>query len=84
MDSPPILAVSDSLTLAGAVDTVLMLARWRKSRIDELNLALSHLALRGVRIAGTVINDVHLGRHSSSGAYGAAYYYSKIGKYYSN
>ncbi len=57
IDSPPIGEVADALTLADAVDTVIVAIRLGHSRRDKLNELRRMLAQRGVTPAGFVVTS---------------------------
>ena len=57
VDSPPVLAVSDALWLAPAVDGIIVVARYRRTRRDALVQTLADLEATRTRILGIVLND---------------------------
>jgi succinoglycan biosynthesis transport protein ExoP len=56
IDSPPVLAVSDGLLLANAVDGVLLVAESQRSAADRVQLAVRRLNQAGARVLGAVLN----------------------------
>jgi capsular exopolysaccharide synthesis family protein len=56
IDTPPVLAVSDSLAIASNVDGVIFVCRDGKTRIDSLRRAAAILQPRASRILGIVVN----------------------------
>jgi capsular exopolysaccharide synthesis family protein len=56
IDSPPVLAVSDGLLLANAVDGVLLVAESQRSATDRVQLAVRRLNQAGARVLGAVLN----------------------------
>jgi len=70
IDSPPILAVADSIDLARATDAVLLVARAAKTPFNVAQRAQSYFA--NSRILGFVLNAVK--QAPQSGGY---YYYGK-------
>lgn len=60
MDTSPVLAVADSLSLATQVDGVVILARSGVTRKKALLRTRELLRRAGAHISGTVINDVNL------------------------
>jgi polysaccharide biosynthesis transport protein len=83
LDSPPALAVSDSLILSRLADATVFLVRWAKT---PRQVVLSSLRLfdnaQGVGITGVVLSRVNVRRHSlyAYGDYG--YYYGRYPSYY--
>ena len=76
VDTPPLLAVSDSLNLASHVDGVIVSARMNSTTIDEAREVRTLLQRVGGRPIGVVANGVKKSRR---------YYYRKYryGRYYS-
>lgn len=60
IDAPPVLAVSDSLLLAGVADSLLYLVRWRKTPKRAVSMGLAHLDSIGVRPEGVVLTMVSI------------------------
>ena len=56
IDSPPVLAVSDGLLLANAVDGVLLVAESQRTAADRMQLAVLRLHQAGARLLGAVLN----------------------------
>ena len=76
-DSSPLLAVVDAALLARACDATLLVALAGKTRSHGLKHAADQLAQSGGRIAGVVINRVHV-KYGGYGnyAYGSNYRYA--------
>ncbi len=74
IDSAPILAVSDTLLMAGHVQTICMVVRAAKTPRNAIHRALTLLGAAGNRPAGLVLN--RLPRRRGSGYY---YYYASHG-----
>ncbi|MBT9330414.1 GumC family protein [Paracidobacterium acidisoli] len=60
LDSSPILAVSDTLSLAPQADAVLIVLRSGITRKKALSRVREQLRRSGARVLGTIINDVDL------------------------
>jgi capsular exopolysaccharide synthesis family protein len=78
LDSSPVLAVSDSLSLAPQTDNVLVLVRSGFTRKKALLRTREFLRRAGARISGTVLNDVDLrleNYYTYSKRYGYSYGY---------
>jgi non-specific protein-tyrosine kinase len=71
IDSPPILAASDSLAVARFTDGVILVCRSHKTRVDAMRHAASAVHQGGIRLVGLVVNR-------QKGQHGASYY----GEYY--
>lgn len=72
LDTPPILAASESLVMAKAADSAILCARRDFSRIDQVVHAFTRLKESGVQPVGTVLNGVPARRYSYR--YGNYYY----------
>lgn len=57
IDSPPILAASDSSVLATMVDGALLVVRANKTMRDAAQRAAAQLRMVGANLIGTVLND---------------------------
>ena len=57
LDSPPVLAASDSAILGAMADGVLMVVRAGQTDRDAARAALKQLATVGARVVGAVLND---------------------------
>jgi len=79
IDSPPILAVTDSAIIGRHAGTCLLVARYAVTHIKELELSIRRLDQAGVHVNGIVLNDI---LREASGAYGYGYNYNY--KYTSN
>lgn len=76
LDTPPVLAASESLVLAKAADATLICAMRDVSRLDQVRKAYERLVAAGSRPAGTVLNGVPTKRYAYRyGSY--AYSYSR-------
>jgi capsular exopolysaccharide synthesis family protein len=75
-DTPPILAVSDPLVIATHVDSVMMVSRAGRTRIDAAKRAVESLPRENVRLVGMVLNQ-QSGRNND----GYYYYYDYSGYY---
>lgn len=68
IDGPPVLPVSDALTLARTVDAVIVVARAGETTTDELRAALGSLQQVGADVLGVVLVGVK--EHDRYGRYG--------------
>lgn len=69
-DSPPVLAVSDPVIVASAVEATVLVARAGRTPRESLKRAAEKFAQAGVKPIGVVLNDLDT-RHPSYGAYAA-------------
>jgi capsular exopolysaccharide synthesis family protein len=74
LDSPPLMAFSDSLVLSRLSDGVIMVAWGAKTPRATIIKAADSLKGVGARILGVVLNKIDVARHSSYAYY--SYYYS--------
>jgi Mrp family chromosome partitioning ATPase len=58
IDSPPVLAVSDSTALARLASTVLLVVRWNDTTYAALETALKRLRAARANVAGAVLTQV--------------------------
>ena len=84
LDTPPLLAVSDTLVLARQVDKTAFVVRWQKTRRETVTQALRQLIDAGADIAGIVMTQVDLKKQARYGQAdsGYQYYYDRHMKYY--
>lgn len=69
-DSPPVLAVTDSVIMSRMVDTTLFVTSMGQTRMHDLETAVSKLQAVDSPIAGVIINKV-----KATGSYGYRYAY---------
>lgn len=72
VDSTPLLAVTDAAVLAAGADAVLLMARYGKTRQDQLSHAVGNLEDVGAPLLGTVLTIVP--SRGSSYSYNYGYY----------
>ena len=87
IDTPPVLALSDTLVLLRSVDKTVFLVQWEKTRRETVNAGLRQVIDAGADLAGIVLTQVDLKRQAQY-RYGGdayhAYYNSAYQKYYAN
>jgi capsular exopolysaccharide synthesis family protein len=73
-DSPPVLAVTDTVILSSQVDGVILVAKAKRTRRDSIRESMNRLQQVGARLLGCVLNQVpgHAG-------YYHYYSYSQVG-----
>jgi tyrosine-protein kinase Etk/Wzc len=73
IDTPPVLAVSDTQVLAPLVGAVFLVARAELSTLGELQETSKRLGQAGVAVRGVIFNDVNI--HKRRYGYGNGYGY---------
>ncbi|MFZ5271205.1 polysaccharide biosynthesis tyrosine autokinase [Enterobacter asburiae] len=58
VDTPPVLAVTDALLIARAAATTLLVARFGKTSVKEIENCLKRLQHMGVQVNGAILNDI--------------------------
>jgi succinoglycan biosynthesis transport protein ExoP len=82
LDSPPLLAVTDARLLALHTDATVFVVRWERTKVDAAAAALKVLRDAGARIAGAVLTQVHLKKHSRFRYGDGVQYYASYSGYY--
>lgn len=83
IDTPPVLAVSDALPLLREVDATVFLVRWEKTKRDIAKAGLKLVLESGANLAGVVLSNVDVRKHSQYDYADSGYYYHKsYRKYY--
>ena len=82
VDTPPVLALPDALSIGRLVDETVLLTAWRSTRISDVLAALRLLRRAHIQISGMVLTKVEmraLSRKSGAGFYQTAYptYYGR-------
>ncbi|MEG0130543.1 MAG: polysaccharide biosynthesis tyrosine autokinase [Acinetobacter sp.] len=74
IDTPPILAVTDGIIISQYAGVNLLVARYAKSHMKELELSLNRFEQAGVKLNGFILNDIQ--RSSVGYSYGYNYNYA--------
>ncbi|ESK57238.1 polysaccharide biosynthesis tyrosine autokinase [Acinetobacter tjernbergiae] len=74
IDTPPILAVTDGIIISQYAGVNLIVARYAKSQMKELELSLNRFEQAGVKVNGFILNDIQ--RAGTGYGYGYGYNYS--------
>jgi polysaccharide biosynthesis transport protein len=82
LDTPPIMGISDSWTLARNGDSVVLLFRWAETPRDIVKSALRQMKQLDIDVSGMVMSMVNVRQQSKYGYGGYTYYYRKYQKYY--
>lgn len=72
IDTPPVLAVTDCIIISQYSGVNLVIARYAKSQMKELELTVNRFEQVNVKVNGFILNDIQRG----SGAYGYGYNYT--------
>ena len=72
IDTPPILAVTDPAIIARQCGTTLMVARFQKNPVREIDAAQRRLESAGVETRGAILNSIE---YRASTSYGYGYYH---------
>ena len=72
IDTPPVLAVTDGIIISQFTGVNLVIARYAKTQMKELELTLNRFEQVGVKVNGVILNDIQ----STSSGYGYGYNYS--------
>ncbi len=81
LDTPPLMAVSDSRVTAQLADYIVFLIRW-ETRPRELAVNALRLLKDLRKHVGVVMSQVNVRRHAKYGYGDCGYYYSKYRNYY--
>lgn len=74
IDTPPVLAVTDGIIISQYAGVNLLVARYAKSQMKELELSLSRFEQANVKVNGFILNDIQ--RAGAGYGYGYGYNYS--------
>ncbi|MGY5393449.1 polysaccharide biosynthesis tyrosine autokinase [Acinetobacter sp. NigerLNRRAM0016] len=74
IDTPPILAVTDGIIISQYAGVNLVIARYGKTQIKELELVVNRFEQASVKVTGIILNDIQRTAGSSYG-YNYAYAY---------
>lgn len=72
IDTPPVLAVTDGIIISQYTGVNLVIARYAKTQMKELELTISRFEQVGVKVNGVILNDIQ----RSTGGYGYGYGYN--------
>lgn len=84
IDTPPILALSDSRHIAHLVDEVILVTRWRKTSRFAAKAAAQAMAAAEAPVSGVVLNAVDLKTQSLYARDDALAFYSSYKTYYTD
>ena len=73
IDTPPVLAVTDGIIISQYTGVNLVIARYAKTQMKELELTLNRFEQAGVKVNGFILNDI---QRSAGSSYGYNYAYA--------
>jgi capsular exopolysaccharide synthesis family protein len=84
LDTAPVLPVADTRVLAPKADTVVFLARWRKTPQHAIQAAFRLFEGGGAHMGGVALTQVDMREQAKYGYGDPGYYYAEYNKYYLN
>ena len=72
IDTPPVLAVTDGIIISQYAGVNLVVARYAKTQMKELELTVNRFEQAGVKVNGFILNDIQ----RAGAGYGYGYNYS--------
>jgi len=84
LDTAPVLPVADTRVLASKVDTVVLLARWRKTPQQAIEAAFRQFEGTGGHVAGVALTQMDMRQQARYGYGDPGYYYADYKKYYAS
>jgi polysaccharide biosynthesis transport protein len=82
LDTAPVLPVADTRVLAPKADSVVFLARWRKTPQHAIEAAFRLFAGTGAHIGGVALTQMDMKQQAKYGYGDPGYYYAEYKKYY--
>ena len=76
IDTPPVLAVTDGIIISQYAGVNLVIARYAKSQMKELELTINRFDQVGVKVNGFILNDIQRGTGGYGYGYGYGYNYA--------
>ncbi|MGK6325388.1 GumC family protein [Sphingomonas sp. DT-51] len=82
IDTAPVLAVVDTRTMIPLLDSLALLAHWRRTPVKAIRAALHQIESVNGSVAGVAMTMVNLKTQAQSGYGDASYYYTDMKEYY--
>jgi len=82
LDTAPVLPVADTRVLAPKADSVVFLARWRKTPQHAIEAAFRLLSGTGAHLGGVALTQMDMKQQAKYGYGDPGYYYAEYKKYY--
>ncbi len=83
LDTPPVLAVSDTLVLGRQVDKTVFIVEWNRTRRSAVTGALKKILASGADVAGVVLSQVDMKKFERYYGSGSSHYAGQYKNYYS-
>jgi len=83
LDTPPVLAVSDTLVLGRQVDKTVFIIEWNRTRRAAAAEALKQIVASGADVAGVVLTQVDIKKFERYYGSGSSHYSGQYKNYYS-
>lgn len=77
IDTPPVLAVTDSLIIARHTGVNVLIAKYAQTHIKEMGLAINRFENVDIKVNGIILNNVDIQSNSYGNGYNYAYAYTK-------
>lgn len=77
IDTPPVLAVTDSLIIARHTGVNVLIANYAQTHIKEMGLAINRFENVDIKVNGIILNNVDIQSNSYGNGYNYAYAYTK-------
>lgn len=84
IDCPPVMAVSDAITIGSMADSMLFMVRWGTTPRPLIANAVKQLIQGNVPLSGAVLTRVDLEKQQAYGYGDYGYYYGKYKEYYND
>lgn len=82
IDSPPVMAGSDTRLLCRQADATVMVVRWAETRRGAVRVAVGQLLSAGAQLSGLLLSMVDARRHAKYGYGDSGAYAGELEKYY--
>ena len=84
LDTPPVLAVSDTLLISRLADRTVFAIGWAVSRRENVQEGVKKLRDAGAQLAGTTLSMVDVRKHAKYSYTDSGYYYGRYASYYAD
>lgn len=84
MDSPPVMAITDSIILSKIADSTIFIIRWEKTPKNIVKNSIKLLNNSKVKLSGTVLSRVNINKHKKYKNGDIAYCYGNYKGYYTD
>ncbi len=84
LDCPPVLPIAEAREIAGIVDALVIVARWRRTEDKVLRNVLKLLPPSAASVSGVLLNQVDMRKRGYFGAGDPAAYFQRFKTYYTS